>query len=88
MFGSTARSGWRRADPVSGPLAGVRVLEFAGIGPAPFCAMLLADLGADVVRVDRDDGPAQATRVTSRGRTLARARPEVAGRGRARAGRR
>ncbi|MBE9375801.1 CoA transferase [Saccharopolyspora sp. HNM0983] len=36
-----------------GPLAGVRVVELAGIGPAPFCGMLLADLGADVVRVDR-----------------------------------
>lgn len=36
-----------------GPLAGLRVVELAGIGPAPFCAMLLADLGADVVRVDR-----------------------------------
>ncbi|MEU6264786.1 CaiB/BaiF CoA transferase family protein [Saccharopolyspora shandongensis] len=36
-----------------GPLAGVKVVELAGIGPAPFCAMLLADLGADVVRVDR-----------------------------------
>jgi alpha-methylacyl-CoA racemase len=38
---------------VTGPLAGVRVLELAGIGPGPFAAMLLADLGADVVRVDR-----------------------------------
>jgi alpha-methylacyl-CoA racemase len=38
---------------VAGPLAGLRVLELAGIGPGPFCAMLLADLGADVVRVDR-----------------------------------
>ncbi|WP_197084803.1 CaiB/BaiF CoA transferase family protein [Saccharothrix sp. ST-888] len=37
----------------SGPLAGVRVVELAGIGPGPFAAMLLADLGADVVRVDR-----------------------------------
>lgn len=37
----------------SGPLAGIRVVELAGIGPAPFCGMLLADLGADVVRVDR-----------------------------------
>jgi acetyl-CoA hydrolase len=36
-----------------GPLAGLRVLEIAGLGPAPFCAMLLADLGADVVLVDR-----------------------------------
>ncbi|MFC9793779.1 CaiB/BaiF CoA transferase family protein [Streptomyces sp. NPDC127584] len=41
----------------SGPLAGVRVVELAGIGPGPFAAMLLADLGADVVRVDRPGGP-------------------------------
>lgn len=40
-----------------GPLAGLRVLELAGIGPAPFAAMLLADLGADVVRVDRPARP-------------------------------
>ncbi|GGZ57016.1 CoA transferase [Streptomyces subrutilus] len=40
----------------NGPLAGVRVVELAGIGPAPFAAMLLADLGADVVRVDRPGG--------------------------------
>ncbi|MER6015581.1 CaiB/BaiF CoA transferase family protein [Streptomyces bluensis] len=39
-----------------GPLVGVRVVELAGIGPGPFAAMLLADLGADVVRVDRPDG--------------------------------
>ena len=37
----------------SGPLAGVRVVEIAGIGPGPFAAMLLSDLGADVIRVDR-----------------------------------
>lgn len=36
-----------------GPLEGVRIVELAGIGPAPFCAMLLADLGATVIRVDR-----------------------------------
>jgi alpha-methylacyl-CoA racemase len=41
----------------AGPLDGVRVIELAGIGPGPFAAMLLADLGADVVRVDRP-GPA------------------------------
>src|ERR1700691_9857 len=40
-----------------GPLAGVRVLELAGIGPGPFCAMMLADQGATVLRVDRP-GPA------------------------------
>ncbi|GAA3504832.1 CaiB/BaiF CoA-transferase family protein [Streptomyces prasinosporus] len=43
--------------PGPGPLAGVRVVELAGIGPGPFAAMLLADLGADVVRVDRPGGP-------------------------------
>ena len=36
-----------------GPLNGIRVVEIAGIGPGPFCAMMLADMGADVVRVDR-----------------------------------
>ena len=36
-----------------GPLAGLRVLELAGIGPGPFCAMLLADQGATVLRIDR-----------------------------------
>jgi alpha-methylacyl-CoA racemase len=41
---------------MSGPLTGLRVIELAGIGPAPFCAMLLADLGADVVRIDRKNG--------------------------------
>lgn len=40
-------------DVPAGPLAGVRVIELAGIGPGPFTAMMLADLGADVVRVDR-----------------------------------
>jgi alpha-methylacyl-CoA racemase len=36
-----------------GPLAGIKVIELAGIGPGPFCAMMLADMGADVIRVDR-----------------------------------
>jgi alpha-methylacyl-CoA racemase len=44
--------------PGHGPLSGVRVVELAGIGPGPFAAMLLGDLGADVVRVDRPGGPA------------------------------
>jgi alpha-methylacyl-CoA racemase len=44
-----------------GPLSGVRVVEFAGIGPAPFCAMMLSDLGADVVRIDRPAPPTAAT---------------------------
>lgn len=41
------------AAPRLGPLAGLRVVEMAGIGPAPFAAMLLADLGAQVIRIDR-----------------------------------
>ncbi len=42
--------------PTPGPLAGVRVVEVAGIGPGPFAGMLLGDLGADVVRVERPGG--------------------------------
>ncbi len=38
---------------MAGPLDGLRVIELAGLGPAPFCGMLLADLGAEVIRVDR-----------------------------------
>jgi alpha-methylacyl-CoA racemase len=38
---------------MAGPLAGFRLIEIAGIGPGPFCAMMLADLGAEVMRVDR-----------------------------------
>jgi len=40
-----------------GPLAGVRVLEIGGIGPGPLAAMVLADLGAEVLRIDRPDEP-------------------------------
>ena len=39
-----------------GPLKGVRVVELAGLGPGPFCGMLLSDLGADVIRIDRKSG--------------------------------
>ncbi len=41
------------ANKAQGPLRGVKVVEFVGLGPAPFCAMLLSDLGADVIRIDR-----------------------------------
>ena len=52
-----------------GPLAGVKVIEFAGIGPGPFCGMLLSDLGADVVRIDRKgQGRSSPADVTARGR--------------------
>ena len=52
-----------------GPLTGLKIVEFAGIGPGPFCGMLLSDLGADVVRVDRKGGRGGAAfSVTERGR--------------------
>ncbi|MGH6993715.1 MAG: CaiB/BaiF CoA transferase family protein, partial [Caulobacteraceae bacterium] len=55
-----------------GPLSSVKVLEFAGIGPGPFCGMLLSDLGADVVRIDRKGArPASPADVTARGRRSA-----------------
>ncbi len=41
-----------------GPLAGITVVEIAGIGPGPFCAMMLADMGAEVIRVDRAENVA------------------------------
>ena len=52
----------------SGPLAGLRVVEFASIGPGPHCAMLLADLGADVLRIDRAGGNGWPNPVVDRGR--------------------
>lgn len=56
-------------DSPTGPLRGVRVLEFAGLGPVPFCGMLLSDLGAQVVRIARPGARAQAyDSVLSRGR--------------------
>ena len=51
-----------------GPLRGLRVLEFAGLGPVPYAAMLLADMGADVVRLDRPGGQRRAKDIISRGR--------------------
>jgi len=52
-----------------GPLQGVKIVEFAGIGPGPFSAMLLSDMGAEVVRIDRKGAAgANPFDVTSRGR--------------------
>jgi alpha-methylacyl-CoA racemase len=54
-----------------GPLKGVKIIEIAGIGPGPFCAMMLADMGADIIRVDRKTSspPAKAGRdILNRGR--------------------
>ncbi|GGL37278.1 CoA transferase [Phycicoccus endophyticus] len=59
---------------MSGPLAGVRVVELAGIGPVPFAATYLAELGADVVRVDR---PGEASPLALAG-GMRRSRPSIA----------
>lgn len=54
----------------SGPLDGIRIVELQGIGPGPFCGMLLSDLGADVIRIDRAGGgrAAPPPHVETRGR--------------------
>src|SRR5579862_2124593 len=62
-----------------GPLSGIKVLELAGKGPVPFCGMLLADLGADVLRIDRDeDGPDRDETGDPRFEITARGRRSVA----------
>ena len=53
---------------MTGPLVGLRVLELAGIGPVPFCGMLLSDLGADVVRIDRPGTRYDRFTIEARGR--------------------
>ena len=54
--------------PRSGPLTGVRIVEFAAIGPAPFAGQLLADLGADIIRIERAERTGDKPGVLSRGR--------------------
>lgn len=61
----------------TGPLKGVRVIELVGIGPGPFAGMLLADLGADVIRVDRPGGNALQV-VPPEKDILGRGRPSAA----------
>lgn len=63
---------------MSGPLAGVRIVELAGLGPAPFATMLLADLGADVVRIDRIDAAQRRGPAGLQLTTLDRGRRSVA----------
>jgi alpha-methylacyl-CoA racemase len=61
-----------------GPLQGVRVIELAGLGPAPFCGMLLADMGADVVRIDRKSGGGAAVAIDPAKDILNRGRRSIA----------
>ncbi|NKB98114.1 MAG: CoA transferase [Pseudomonadales bacterium] len=58
-----------------GPLTGVRVVELQGIGPGPYCGMMLADMGAEIIRVDRAGSAGQAANTTD---ILARGRKSVA----------
>ena len=54
-----------------GPLSGVKVVELQGIGPGPYCGMMLADMGAEIIRVDRASSvgqPANTTDILARGR--------------------
>jgi alpha-methylacyl-CoA racemase len=57
-----------------GPLKGVKIIEVGGIGPGPFCAMMLSDMGADIIRVDRKGDPG---RFESKYTTLHRGRPSM-----------
>ena len=64
---------------MSGPLVGVKVLELAGIGPGPFCGMLLADMGADVLRIDRlQDAGLGSARVEPKYDVMSRGRRSLA----------
>ncbi|MEE2783706.1 MAG: CaiB/BaiF CoA-transferase family protein [Pseudomonadota bacterium] len=58
-----------------GPLAGVRVVELQGIGPGPYCGMMLADMGAEIIRVDRAGSAGQTANKTD---ILARGRKSIA----------
>lgn len=62
---------------VGGPLAGVRVVEVAGLGPAPFAAMLLADMGADVIVIDRRDKAVGAEPESAKGNVSGRGRRSI-----------
>lgn len=61
-----------------GPLAGFRIVELAGIGPAPMCCMLLADLGADIIRIDRLEPSGLGVQSPDKFKLLHRSRPAVA----------
>jgi alpha-methylacyl-CoA racemase len=53
---------------MAGPLTGIKIIEFAGIGPGPFCGMMLADHGADVIRIERPGGVLDPRDALSRNR--------------------
>ena len=53
---------------MSGALKGIKIVEFAGLGPGPFCAMMLADHGAEIIRIDRAGGQTRRNDPTLRSR--------------------
>ncbi|MGN3975228.1 CaiB/BaiF CoA transferase family protein [Tsuneonella sp. SYSU-LHT278] len=61
-----------------GPLEGIRIVEFAGIGPGPFCGMMLADHGAEVIRIDRASGSRGGSQPVTTKDVLARGRKSIA----------
>ena len=63
---------------MAGPLDGIRIVEFAGIGPGPFCGMMLADHGAEVIRIDRASGSRGGSQPVSSKDVLARGRKSIA----------
>jgi alpha-methylacyl-CoA racemase len=63
---------------MAGPLAGIRIVEFAGIGPGPFCGMMLADHGAEVIRIDRASGSRGGSQPVTSKDVLARGRKSIA----------
>jgi alpha-methylacyl-CoA racemase len=67
MISSETQASAQRA---SGPLTGVRIVEFAGIGPGPFACMMLADMGAEVVTLDRVGAKKNLKSVAGRGRKV------------------
>jgi alpha-methylacyl-CoA racemase len=62
----------------SGPLKGVRIVELAAVGPGPFCAMLLADMGAEVITVDRTTPSGLGIKKDARFNPTTRSRPSMA----------
>ena len=66
---------------MAGPLTGVKIIELAGIGPGPFCGMMLSDMGAEILRIDRanaatgsfPEGPRADSRVSTARRRPTRA---------------
>src|SRR5216684_3453871 len=67
---SSASQAQASSARASGPLTGIRIVEFAGIGPGPFACMMLADMGAEVVTLDRVGARKNLKSVAGRGRKV------------------